>query len=108
VGPSHQRCGRGGRDRDGRLGAAAIFGGTFGQDNVRDRLEPQAITFPPAAAMTPEEKAEVGDFAGASVDTGIEAEAYSRYIGLHVTEIGAARRGSGTGPLCASGPHLPR
>jgi hypothetical protein len=28
------------------LGAVAIYGGTFGQDNVRDRLEPQNITFP--------------------------------------------------------------
>ena len=73
------------------LGAAAIFGGTFGQDNVRDRLEPQAIAFPPAAAMTPEEKAEIGSFAGQAVDTGTEAEAYSRYIGLHVSEIGGGK-----------------
>ena len=30
----------------------AMLGGNFGQQNVRDRLEPQNITFPPAEAMT--------------------------------------------------------
>ena len=69
------------------LGGAAIYGGNFGQDNVRDRLAPQNISFPPAEAMTPEELAEVGAFAGATVDTGNEAEAFSRYIGLHLGEV---------------------
>jgi hypothetical protein len=69
------------------LGAAAIFGGGFALDNVRDRLEPQRISFPPAAAMTPEEKAEVGEFAGQKIDTGTEAEAFSRYIGGHLAEV---------------------
>ena len=69
------------------LGGAAIYGGNFGQDNVSDRLAPQNITFPPADAMTPEESAEVGAFAGATVDTGEEAEAFSRLIGLHLTEV---------------------
>ena len=69
------------------LGGAAIYGGNFGQDNVRDRLAPQNISFPPAEAMTPQELAVVGDFAGAKVDTGSEAEAFSRYIGLHLSEV---------------------
>ena len=69
------------------LGAAAIYGGLFALDNVRDRLEPQKITFPPAEAMTPAETAEVGSFAGEFVDTGSEAEAFSRYIGLHLEEV---------------------
>ena len=43
------------------LGAMAIYGGNFGRQNVRDRLQPQNISFPPADAMTPQEKAEVGD-----------------------------------------------
>jgi hypothetical protein len=73
------------------LGAAAIYGGSFALENVRDRLEPQKISFPPAAEMTPEEKAEVGEFAGQRVDTGTEAEAYSRYIGLHLSEIGGGK-----------------
>jgi ABC-type antimicrobial peptide transport system permease subunit len=69
------------------LGAMAIYGGMFGQDNVRDRLEPQNISFPPAEAMTPEEKAEIGEFAGQKVDTGVEAEAFSRYIGGHLESV---------------------
>lgn len=73
------------------LGAAAIFGGSFALDNVRDRLEPQNISFGAASEMSPEEKAEVGEFAGQKVDTGTEAEAYSRYIGLHLTEIGGGK-----------------
>jgi len=70
------------------LGAAAIYGGSFALDNVRDRLEPQNISFPPAEAMSPAEKAEgLTAFAGQKVDTGTEAEAFSRYIGGHLTEV---------------------
>jgi hypothetical protein len=78
------------------LGGAAIFGGMFGQDNVQDRLVPQKITFPPAEAMTPAETAEVGDFAGAYVDTGSEAEAFARYIGLHLEEVNEGKTYSET------------
>lgn len=93
------------------LGAAAIYGGNFGQNNVRDRLAPQNISFPPASAMSPEELAEVGDFAGEAVDTGGEAEAFSRYIGLHLGEVNdgatysetsAAARAEGLDPLVAA------
>lgn len=69
------------------LGGLAIWGGLFAQDNVRTRLEPQNISFPPAAAMTPAEKADLGEFAGQKVDTGVEAEAFSRYIGGHLEDI---------------------
>lgn len=69
------------------LGAMAIYGGNFGRQNVRDRLEPQNIEFPPAEAMTPEERAEIGEFAGEKVDTGPEAEAFSRYIGGHLVDV---------------------
>jgi len=69
------------------LGGAAIYGGNFALDNVRDRLEPQNITFPPLEAMSPEEKAELGEFAGQKVDTGTEAEAFSLYIGGHLAEV---------------------
>lgn len=71
------------------LGAAAIYGGSFALDNVKDRLEPQNIVF--SEDMTPEEKALVGEFAGEKVDTGTEAEAYSRYIGLHLQEISGGK-----------------
>jgi hypothetical protein len=69
------------------VGSAAIFGGSFALNNVRDRLEPQNITFPPIEAMATAEKAEVGDFAGQKVDTGTEAEAFSRYIAGHLAEV---------------------
>ena len=68
---------------------AAIYGGNFALDNVKDRLAPQNIVF--SEDMSPEEKAIVGEFAGQKVDTGTEAEAYSRYIGLHLTEIGGGK-----------------
>jgi hypothetical protein len=70
------------------LGAAAIYGGSFALDNVRDRLEPQNITFPPAEAMSDHDR-EIGidKFAGQKVDTGTEAEAFSSYIGGHLTDV---------------------
>lgn len=77
-------------------GAAAVYGGNFGLENVRDRLEPQKIEFPEASKMTPEEKVEVGDFAGQKVDTGTEAEAFSRYIGLHLAEVNEGKTYSET------------
>ena len=93
------------------LGGAAIYGGNFGQDNVRDRLAPQNISFPPAEAMTPEERAEIGEFAGAKVETGVEAEAFARYIGGHLeginegatySETSAAAREEGLDPDVAA------
>jgi hypothetical protein len=69
------------------LGAAAIYGGSFALQNVRDRLDPENISFPPAAAMTAAEVADIGEFAGQKVDTGAEAEAFSRYIGGHLAEV---------------------
>jgi len=93
------------------LGTMAIYGGDFGRDNVRDRLVPQHISFPPADAMTPEERASVGEFAGAKVDTGVEAEAFARYIGGHLegvnegatySETSAAARAEGLDPNVAA------
>ena len=69
------------------LGGAAVYGGNFGRDNVQDRLEPQNIVFPPLEAMSPEEQAELGDFAEQQVVNGEQAEAYSRYIGGHLVDI---------------------
>lgn len=69
------------------LGALAVYGGNFAQSNVTDRLEPQNIVFPPYDAMTPEEQADLGDYAEQQVVNGDQAEAYSRYIGGHLAEI---------------------
>ena len=94
------------------LGAAAIYGGAFALSNVRDRLEPQNITFPPAEAMSEFDKAEgLTAYAGQNVDTGTEAEAYSRYIGGHLvaindgatySETSAAAREEGLDPKLAA------
>jgi hypothetical protein len=93
------------------LGAMAVYGGTFGQQNVRDRLQPQHIAFPPADAMTPEELDEVGEFAGQTVENGVQAEAFSRYIGGHLqfvndgqtySETSGAARAEGLDPKVAA------
>jgi hypothetical protein len=69
------------------VGILAIVGGNFGRANVRDRLEPQEIRFPPQEVMSPEEESEVGGFAGQQVVDGYQAEAYSRFIELHLGDI---------------------
>ena len=93
------------------LGTMAIWGGNFGRQNVQDRLVPQHIQFPPADAMTPEERAAIGEFAGAKVDTGVEAEAFSRYIAGHLaavnggatySETSGAARAEGLDPTVAA------
>ena len=93
------------------LGAMAIYGGNFGRQNVRDRLQPQNISFPPVDAMTPQEVAEVGAFAGQKVENGVQAEAFSRYIAGHLefvndgktySETSAAARQDGLDPKVAA------
>jgi hypothetical protein len=73
------------------LGGLAIYGGNFGRDNVQTRLAPQNITFPPLDAMTPAEQQEIGTFAGQQVTNGTQAEAFSRYIGGHLTEVNGGK-----------------
>ena len=77
------------------VGAAAIYGGNFGRDNVTDRLAPEQVRFPAYEAMTPE-KREVGDFAGQQVVNGQQAEAYARYIGGHLALINEGKTYSET------------
>ena len=93
------------------LGGFAIYGGHFGQQNVQDRLAPESVSFPPLAAMSPEEQAAVGDFAGQQVTTGPQAEAFSRYIAGHLefvndgktyAETSAAARVEGLDPKIAA------
>lgn len=93
------------------LGGLAIYGGNFGRDNVTDRLESQNITFPPYEAMTPEEQATVGDFAGEQVVNGEQAMGFSDYIAGHLvfvndgatySETSAAAREEGLDPDTAA------
>jgi hypothetical protein len=93
------------------LGGLAIYGGNFGQNNVRDRLEPEKVTFAPYDAMTPEEQQSVGQYAGQQVTTGPQAEAFARYIAGHLVfindgktyaETSAAARVEGLDPKVAA------
>jgi len=69
------------------LGGLAVYGGNFGRNNVTDRLQPELVQFPPYDAMTPEEQATVGNFAGQQVTTGPQAEAFAKYIAGHLTLV---------------------
>jgi len=93
------------------LGGLAIYGGNFGQQNVRDRLEPQNVTFPPFEAMTAEEQQEIGDFAGQKVVNGEQAKGFSDFIAGHLeavndgktySETSAAAREEGLDPDVAA------
>jgi len=93
------------------IGAAAVYGGNFGRDNVQDRLAPEHVAFPPMDAMTPQEQEQLGKFAGQTVDTGPEAEGFARYIGGHLAEVNegatysetsAAARAEGLDPEIAA------
>jgi hypothetical protein len=93
------------------LGGLAIYGGNFGRQNVRDRLVPEKVFFAPLSAMTPEEKATVGDFAGQQVVNGQQAQAFSEYIAGHLklvndgktyAETSAAARAEGLDPNTAA------
>jgi len=93
------------------LGGLAVYGGNFGRDNVRDRLQPELVQFPPYDAMTPEEQATVGQFAGQQVTTGPQAEAFARFIAGHLAlvndgktyaQTSAAARADGLDPQTAA------
>jgi hypothetical protein len=78
------------------VGALAIYGGNFGRQSVQDRLTPERVSFPPLSAMTGAEQVSVGQYAGQLVDTGPEAEAFSRYIGGHLAEVNGGKTYSET------------
>ncbi|MEA2521465.1 MAG: hypothetical protein QOI81_1111 [Actinomycetota bacterium] len=93
------------------LGGLAIYGGNFGHKNVTDRLAPEKVFFAPLSAMTPEEKASVGQFAGQQVTTGPQAEGFATYIAGHLAlvndgktyaETSAAARADGVDPKVAA------
>ena len=61
----------------------------FAKENVSAQLEAQHISFKPASALTPEEKAQPGlvKYAGEKVTTGEQAEVFANeYIALHLKE----------------------
>jgi hypothetical protein len=72
-------------------GALLTWGSTFARDYVHDELTAQHIAFPEAAALEEEGRGDLVQYAGETVDTGTEAEAYAGYIAGHVDEIGGGK-----------------
>ncbi|MDK3158892.1 hypothetical protein FBR02_01515 [Anaerolineae bacterium CFX9] len=70
------------------LGGILLWLGGFVQDNVRNELIAQQITFSPADGLSEAERAIPGivENAGLPVTTGDQARIYSEYIGLHMRE----------------------
>jgi hypothetical protein len=70
------------------IGIFMVYMGGFVQDNVRDELRSQQITFPAEENMTDAERGIDGmtDHAGEQMETGEQAQVYSEYILLHMNE----------------------
>jgi len=65
-------------------GGLLTWGANFSNDYVHDELASQNIAFPPAAALEEEGRTDLLKFAGATVDTGPEAEGYASFINGHL------------------------
>jgi hypothetical protein len=79
----------------------------FAKDNVRTQLEAQNISFPPAAALSDEEKQQEGvvKYAGQKITTGEQAEVYAnQYIGLHLKGIAGGKTYSEVSSLSRAAP----
>lgn len=68
-------------------GALLMWGANFAADYVDDELSSQNVVFPPAAALEEEGRTDLLEFAGETVNTGDEAEAYASYIDGHLQGI---------------------
>lgn len=68
-------------------GALLTWGSDFAADYVDDELSSQNISFPPAAALQEEGRADLVKWAEAKVNTGSEAEAYASFIDGHLQGI---------------------
>jgi hypothetical protein len=68
-------------------GALLTWGSNFASDYVDDELSSQNIAFPPAAALEEEGRTDLLKYAGESVNTGPEAEAYASFINGHLQGI---------------------
>lgn len=70
------------------VGVIALGLGRFIQDNIRNELEAQQISFSPENALSETERQIPGvlENAGQPLVTGNQAKVYSEYIGLHMRE----------------------
>jgi hypothetical protein len=72
-------------------GGLLTWGANFSNDYVHDELTSQHIAFPASAALTTEGRTDLLSHAGASVDTGTEAEAYASYINGHLQAVAGGK-----------------
>jgi hypothetical protein len=79
-------------------GALLTWGATFARDYVHDELTAQHIAFPDAAALEEEGRDDLVPYAGETVDTGAEAEAYAGYIQGHVDGVADGQTYADLGP----------
>ncbi|MGH9177668.1 MAG: hypothetical protein ACRD0N_03825 [Acidimicrobiales bacterium] len=68
-------------------GALLTWGADFAADYVDDELSSQNIKFPPAAELREDGRTDLLRYAGESVNTGPEAEAYASFIDGHLQNI---------------------
>jgi hypothetical protein len=68
-------------------GGLLTWGSNFAADYVDDELSSQNIAFPPADALTEDGRNDLVKYAGESVNTGPEAEAYASFINGHLQGI---------------------
>jgi len=68
-------------------GALLTWGSGFAGDYVDDELTAQHIVFPSAEALQAEGRTDLLEHAGATLDTGEEAEAYASYIDGHLADV---------------------
>ena len=71
----------------GIAGGLLTWGNNFSSDYVHKELSSQHISFPPAEALTADGRTDLLEWAGRSVDTGDEAQAYASYIDGHLDKI---------------------
>jgi hypothetical protein len=68
-------------------GSLLTWGANFAGDYVEDELSSQNITFPPAAEVREESRTDLVKYAGETVNTGPDAEAYASFIDGHLQNI---------------------
>ena len=68
-------------------GGLLMWGSNFAEDYVYDELSSQNIVFPDAAALEEDGRTDLVQYAGETVDTGAEAEAYASFIDGHLEGI---------------------
>jgi hypothetical protein len=72
-------------------GALLMWGSNFSADYVDRELSSQHIRFPDAAALAKGGRADLVEYAGETVNSGPEAQAYASYIDGHLAGIGGGK-----------------